>query len=214
MFLVIKMYLREGQDSNITNYTHTEAGIGKGSQLSHPTLIFHEPCISMRPHLPWFSTLLVHQPPSGFISFPTELGPHVHHFNPHVVSAFKFPDPLPSATCPLPTSKSGPRLPPSNPSSLCLSPLESRPAVGSHHPIDGCYEELGFLTSAEFFIQFLTLSSVDFSQLILGSPKPASTRGQIWTFFCFSSLLEMAFPMSCMALPPRQIGDRTTGQRV
>lgn len=36
MFLVIIMYLREGPDSNITNYARAEAGIGKGGQLSHP----------------------------------------------------------------------------------------------------------------------------------------------------------------------------------
>lgn len=51
MFLVIKMYPREGPDSNRTNYAHAEAGIGKGGQLSHP-IQFVTSGTSMRPLLP------------------------------------------------------------------------------------------------------------------------------------------------------------------
>lgn len=131
------------------------------------------------------SVLLVHQPPAGFISFLTELGPCGHGFNWPLVSIFNFPDPLPSAVCPPANLQL--RIPPSNPS-LCLAPLEPSPAGVETHttPQVDIVKEWGLLTSAEFFILLLTLSSVELSQVLVlrfQKPPPAEGRSEYFSHF-------------------------------
>lgn len=67
MFLVIKMYPREGPDSNITNYTHAKAGMAKEASSHTPFQFFTSGDLSsLGP-----SVLLVHQP--LLASFPSLL---------------------------------------------------------------------------------------------------------------------------------------------
>lgn len=208
MFLVIKMYPREGPDSNITNYTHAKAGTGKGGQLSHPIPIFHQ----RGPLLPGSLCSVSPSAPAGFISFLTELGPCGHGFNWPLVSIFIFPDPLPSAVCPPANLQL--RIPPSNPS-LCRAPLEPSPAGMETHttPQVDIVKEWGLLTSLNSSYCFWPFLQWNFPKSSSQGPKTPSSRGQVWIFFSFSSLLplETALPTSRAALPPRQIGHRTLG---
>lgn len=145
MFLVIKMYPREGQDSNMTNRTHTEAGTGKGDQLLNPTPIFHQLWTSMRSHLPWFLHSVSPSDPLWLHSLPYWARTPWSSFQPASCQNLQFPRSFAFCHVP-PPSPDHLQLcgPPSNSSSLCLAPLEPSAAGESHYPTDGCCDRVRF----------------------------------------------------------------------
>ena len=124
----------------------------------------------MRPPLPWsFHSPVVHQPPSGFITFPTELRPHGASCQPlsSVPSISSTLCLLPCTPCQPPTPDSS-----SNPSSLCLH--WDSTAGETHTTLHiSATANLRFLISAEFSTLFLNLSWV--------SSHSHSPQGLFWT---------------------------------
>lgn len=209
MFLVIKMYPREGPDSNITNYTHAKAGTGKGGQLSHPIPIFHQrgPLLprslrSVSPSAPCWLHFLPYWARTLWSWFQLASCQHL-----------QFPRPF--AFCRVPPCQ--PPTPDSPQQSISLPcTIRAKPSWSgdSHHPTGGHREGVGFVDLS----WILHTASDPFFSGTCPSPRPQvpktpSSRGQVWTFFSFSSRLplETALPTSRVALPPRQIGHHTPG---
>lgn len=124
------------------------------------------------------SVLLVHQPPAGFISFPTELGPRGHGFN-RLLSASSISQTLcllPCAPCQTPT----PDAPQQSISLPCTIRAKPSQSGESHHPTGGHREGVGFVDLS----WILHTVSHPFFSGTFPSPHPQvpgtpSTRGQV-----------------------------------
>lgn len=125
--------------------------------LSYPIPIFHQhfdlnktstPLI-----LPFYASASAF---SGFISFPTESGPHGESLQPLSCQHLQFPRPFASATYPLPISNS--RFLQQSVFSMPTPRLPS--TAGENHTAlqTGATADLCFLITAEFSTPFLNLS--------------------------------------------------------